>query len=267
MEEENSRFMTATIPNPEYEGIMYCEDNTKPVSSIMALDLSSFKKAISSLENALTVYTASASLSRSDQERDVLRAGVIQNFEFTYELSWKFMKRWLEINVSPTIDGSTRKELFRIAAENRLIDKVEAWMQYHQSRNETSHTYDTATAEEIYTSAVPFLKDAKALLGALETEMINMGPHQRLMIETILNHHIPNVEVRAFGSRVSGNAKPYSDLDLVVRGSEKLPLAVLYRLRNEFEESDIPFRIDILDWNRLSPEFKHAILSHSEVLR
>ena len=132
----------------------------------MPLALDSLEKAIHSLENALIVYVAAKD--RPQSERDVFRAGVIQNFEFTYELCWKFMKRWLEENVSATIDGTTRKELFRRAAENRLIEKVEPWFQYHQSRNETSHTYDNDTAESVYANASPFLKDAKAFFAALK---------------------------------------------------------------------------------------------------
>ena len=97
--------------------------------------------------------------------------------------------------------------------------------------------------------------------------MINIEPRHRRMIEEILIRHVPTHEIRAFGSRVTGKAKPYSDLDLVVLGSQRLPQPVLYKLRDDFEESDLPFRIDILDWNRLSAEFKHAILSQSEVLR
>src|SRR3954471_15820241 len=100
----------------------------------MPLVLNSLKKAVESLEKAVTVYSAAAD--RAQLEKDVLRAGVIQNFEFTYELSWKFMKRWLEENVSATVDGMTRKELFRLAAENKLIEDVEAWFRYHRSRNE-----------------------------------------------------------------------------------------------------------------------------------
>jgi len=51
----------------------------------MALDLSGLKKAVQSLANAIRVYSAATPQSRPELERVVLRAGVIQNFEFTYE--------------------------------------------------------------------------------------------------------------------------------------------------------------------------------------
>jgi len=131
----------------------------------MALDLSSLKKAVDSLDRAIKV----AGESKDTRQAEVIRAGVIQNFEFTYELCWKFMKRWLELNAgASTVDGSTRKELFRLAAESRLITGVENWFKYHAARNETAHTYDPAKAAEIFALAAPFAKAARSLLKVLE---------------------------------------------------------------------------------------------------
>ncbi|HAT72136.1 MAG TPA: nucleotidyltransferase [Elusimicrobia bacterium] len=131
----------------------------------MLLDLSSLKKAVDSLDRAIKVAVGN----KNSDQAEVIRAGVIQNFEFTYELCWKFIKRWLELNgTGATIDGSTRKELFRLAAESRLITDVENWFKYHTARNETAHTYDPAKAIEIYTLAAPFAADARKLLQVLE---------------------------------------------------------------------------------------------------
>ena len=105
----------------------------------------------------------------SKDEFDVIRAGVIQNFELTYELSWKFMKRWLEINFSSVyVDGLPRKELFRMAAESRLITQVSKWFRYHELRNETVHAYDEKKANEVFESTKDFLQDARELLSNLE---------------------------------------------------------------------------------------------------
>jgi nucleotidyltransferase substrate binding protein (TIGR01987 family) len=131
----------------------------------MPLDLSSLKKAVDSLDRALKVAVES----KNPVQDEVIRAGVIQNFEFTYELCWKFIKRWLELNAGgAAVDGSTRKELFRLAAESRLITGVENWFKYHTARNETAHTYDPAKAAEIYALAAPFAIDARKLLQVLE---------------------------------------------------------------------------------------------------
>jgi nucleotidyltransferase substrate binding protein (TIGR01987 family) len=135
----------------------------------MALDLSSLQKAVMSLERALNVAAPDRLKEMTADQQEVIRAGVIQNFELAYELCWKFVKRWLETNLSPMIaDGVTRRELFRLAAENRLIDDVEQWMR-HDARNQTAHIYDLEIAQEVYETARGFVRDARKLLQALES--------------------------------------------------------------------------------------------------
>ena len=137
----------------------------------MVLDLSSLKEAMSSLEKAINVTCPEKKMDGLDNDqKDTLRAGVIQNFEFTYELCWKFMKRWLENNMgSVYVDGVPRRELFRLAAEHQLIENIDQWMVYHDERNETAHTYDKNKAQEVFEAAKSFLKDAKICLKNLES--------------------------------------------------------------------------------------------------
>jgi nucleotidyltransferase substrate binding protein (TIGR01987 family) len=134
------------------------------------LDLSSLHKAIVSLEKVIKVAERKQNAAEIDiDEFDAIKAGAIQNFEFTYELCWKLIKRWLEINLSPgMMEGITRKQLFRYASENFLIKDFDAWMNYHEMRNKTSYTYNQNTADEIYVIVKYFLADAKAVLEALE---------------------------------------------------------------------------------------------------
>jgi nucleotidyltransferase substrate binding protein (TIGR01987 family) len=94
---------------------------------------------------------------------------VIQNFEFAYELGWKYMQRWLEFNIGrESVAGITRHELFRLAAENLLIIDVEKWMDFHRARNSASSEYGGTIAENVYEQAREFLPYAKDLLARLE---------------------------------------------------------------------------------------------------
>jgi nucleotidyltransferase substrate binding protein (TIGR01987 family) len=137
----------------------------------MKLDLSSLRKAVDSLEKALRVAEDKALAdSLSSDAKDAIRAGVIQNFEFTYELCWKFMRRWLKENadVEEAEYPRTRKELFRLAARFDLIKEPLSWFTYSDARNLTSHTYDEDKAETVYETAVDFIEDAKYLLERLQ---------------------------------------------------------------------------------------------------
>ncbi len=136
----------------------------------MPLQLESLSKAVFALNSVLAKSDDAAFMRGLDEvARNAVKAGAIQHFEFTYELCWKFMKRWLETNVSATgVDGVTRRELFRMAAEQRLIVDVEQWMRHHAARNQTSHAYDAQIAESVYVAAHAFARDAVLLLKALE---------------------------------------------------------------------------------------------------
>ena len=134
------------------------------------LDLSSLRRAIHALAAVFAKSEDRVFMRQMDEvARSAIQAGVIQHFEIAYELSWKFMKRWLEINLSPAVaDGVPRRELFRMAAEQRLINDVEGWMRYHAARNLVAHTYVPEVAAQVYAITGEFGRDASGLLAALE---------------------------------------------------------------------------------------------------
>lgn len=136
----------------------------------MPLELGSLRKSIDALGTSLDV-AHDKSISGSTALRDTIRAGVVQNFEVAYELCWKFVQRWLRINLSPEDADRprTRRELFRIAARYGLISDVEAWFAYGDARNQTSHTYDERQAAAVFAVAERFAVDARNLLERLES--------------------------------------------------------------------------------------------------
>lgn len=137
-----------------------------------ALDFTALRYAISSLDDGLAVVSDANWFNAQDiKVRNTLIAGVIQNFEFVYEISVKMLRRQLEAESdSPdSIDQASFRELLRVGAEKGLIDDVEAWFGFRQMRNITAHTYDHAKAQQVYEGTQDFLTHARTLLARLES--------------------------------------------------------------------------------------------------
>jgi len=88
--------------------------------------------------------------------------------------------------------------------------------------------------------------------------MIDLKKEILLKIISIVRKHFPLAEIRAFGSRVNGNAKSYSDLDLALL-NEKIDFKTFSKLKIDLEESDIPIRVDIVDYAKADEEFRKVI--------
>lgn len=125
----------------------------------MPLILTSLSNALSSLEKVLLL-----------PKDDVTRDSAIQRFEYSYELAFKMLVRYLKItSANPgEFDGLAFKEIIRIAGEKGLIVDVGKWFLYREMRNKTSHAYDERKAEEVYSVLKDFLENAKHLLTKLE---------------------------------------------------------------------------------------------------
>ena len=89
--------------------------------------------------------------------------------------------------------------------------------------------------------------------------MINISPQELAIVRQLIDGAFPDVEVRLFGSRHKGIVKPYSDLDIVLVGEQKLDWLEVSRLREAFAESELPYRVDLLDWFAISPAFQQVI--------
>ncbi len=87
------------------------------------------------------------------------------------------------------------------------------------------------------------------------------------IVRRILQRHVPRYEVWAFGSRAKWTAKPYSDLDLAIITDQPLSLAVSAALVDDFSESDLPWRVDVVDWATTSESFRKIIERDKVVLQ
>jgi predicted nucleotidyltransferase len=82
---------------------------------------------------------------------------------------------------------------------------------------------------------------------------------QKGVVRAILTRILPGADYLAFGSRAGKRHHRYSDLDIAIRASSKIPLARLSALEEAFAESDLPFRVDIVDLHRASSEFRRLV--------
>ena len=92
------------------------------------------------------------------------------------------------------------------------------------------------------------------------TDRLTLPRRHRAQLETLLREYLPDVEVWAYGSRVSGECHEGSDLDLVLRGSNLQPLGNdFHELRKAIERSNIPILVQIHDWAGLPEAFHREI--------
>lgn len=126
-------------------------------------DITPLINAIARLDEGLARY-------RQDITDLQIRDGLIQRFEFTYELSHKMLKRYLEFSSpDPTVfDGMNFQDLIRSANEKDvLLGSWTQWRTYRDMRSRTSHTYDEEIALQVVDGIPAFLQEAEFLRNQL----------------------------------------------------------------------------------------------------
>lgn len=92
------------------------------------------------------------------------------------------------------------------------------------------------------------------------TGELSLTDDELAAVREILSRHLAaGVRAALFGSRAGGNPKPWSDLDIVLEGFEPLPLAMMAKLADAFDESSLPWKVDLVDRSTVSAAFGEII--------
>jgi nucleotidyltransferase substrate binding protein (TIGR01987 family) len=128
------------------------------------LDLTPLANAVTRLAEGLAEY-------QSNPAHTLVRDGLVQRFEFTYEISHKMLKRYLEAtSASPAeLDAMPFGDLIRTGNEQNLLRGTwPDWKRYREMRAKTSHTYDEGVALQVVGVIPSFLAEAAYLLEQLQ---------------------------------------------------------------------------------------------------
>jgi len=101
----------------------------------------------------------------------------------------------------------------------------------------------------------------------LKNATIKLDKKHLTVVKKILRQYVPDCEVLVFGSRLTDQVKSYSDLDLALRGSKRIERKKMIELKDAFEDSNLPFRVDVLDWHKTSDSFKKIIQDNFLVIQ
>ena len=100
----------------------------------------------------------------------------------------------------------------------------------------------------------------------MEPARLGMHHWEWETVRAILKAHVPECEVWAFGSRAAGTAWAYSDLDLAIAGEAPLDSARRAALHEAFVESDLPWKVDLVDWVSVGERFRRAVEGRGRVV-
>ena len=99
------------------------------------------------------------------------------------------------------------------------------------------------------------------------TKPLDIRPHDLAIVLQILQGCLPAyAKVWVFGSRAKWTTKDSSDLDLAIDAGRPLKRNEQAELADAFEESDLPYKVDIADWHSISESFKEAISDRKSVV-
>ncbi|MGL4942129.1 MAG: nucleotidyltransferase family protein [Thermoguttaceae bacterium] len=96
--------------------------------------------------------------------------------------------------------------------------------------------------------------------------MICVSGEEMKIVIGVLEKHLKTGEVRAFGSRYKGTNRNYSDLDIAIVGDERLADHTLDSIKEDFSDSELVFRVDVLDYHQLADNFRKIVDSGYEVM-
>ena len=136
----------------------------------MKIDLIPLEKASIQLKGSIDMYNSELAKSMPYTKK-YFRAATIQAFEYTYELTFKMIKRYITISLNnpAEIDDMTFNDIIRVAyGKNIVRSDVSVWCEYRKKRGITSHTYNEEKAQKVFESAKKFLDETRYALCRLQ---------------------------------------------------------------------------------------------------
>jgi nucleotidyltransferase substrate binding protein (TIGR01987 family) len=224
----------------------------------------SLEKSLVTLKEAWIEY-------QKDISNTFIRDSVIQRFEYTFELSHKILRRFLSETEASRAEVSEMlfNELIRLGCKRGLLlNDLETWDKYRKSRNLTSHNYDEFNADNVAVIIPVFIEDIEYELAKIKEKMNQQTvllhieeQHKNIIVSIIKNiPELNDCSVYLYGSRVNGKSVKFSDVDIALDNhGEPVTDAMKFKLSALLEKSILPYPVDIIDINSVSPVFKSKI--------
>ena len=204
--------------------------------------------------------------------REAIAESVIQRFETCYDCLWKVLKRYLIEELGLAEVPNSPNPIFRLASENDLFRvPLEQWMRYASATYRHLTRLRWREGESLPLTHARFHRRRYRPLPDYEwgtmgvDRAIDITAEQRKIILALLERHLPNTTAWVYGSRAKWASRPQSDLDLVVFATPEQNGRVS-NLRQAFEESNLPFRVDLFVWDAVPEQFRKHIKRDHEVL-
>lgn len=214
-----------------------------------------WRQRLNQFSKALAILSEAAASMRQRPLSRLEKLGAIKAFEFTYDLAWNVMKDFFAWQGNVAIMGS--RDATREAFAKGLIENGEAWMEMIPSRNQTAHTYNEQTADDILTDVVnvffpPSLSPSKPgwkhwPMNNLET---GLSDHVLERLRGVFATCSAVEDAVLYGSRAMGTARAGSDIDLTLKGRD-LTHRDLLELANRLDDLLLPYKIDLSLYDRI----------------